>query len=57
MRTDALTVDSGTLSEWTTTARQSPSASGIFEMIRIMNEAMTRYERTFGEIRPPGDEA
>jgi hypothetical protein len=31
--------------------------SGIFEMIRIMNEVMTRYERTFGEIRPPGDEA
>lgn len=27
--------------------------SAIFEMIRIMNEAMTRYEQTFGEIRLP----
>ena len=37
--------------------RAKAPTSGIFEMIRIMNEAMTRYERTFGEIRPPGEEA
>ena len=34
-------------------ARIKVPVTALFEMIRIMNEAMTRYENEFGEIRPP----
>jgi Protein of unknown function (DUF3467) len=29
----------------------------IFDVVRALNENMTRYEETFGEIRRPGDQA
>jgi hypothetical protein len=35
-------------------ARMRIPVSLLFEIIRRLNEEMTRYERTFGEIRPPG---
>lgn len=35
------------------TARVRMPATAIFDAIRALNDAMTRYELHFGEIRPP----
>lgn len=36
-------------------ARIKIAPSLIFDVLRTLNENMTRYEATFGEIRRPGD--
>ena len=36
-------------------SRVTVPVTGVFDLIRALNENMTKYEERFGEIRRPGD--
>lgn len=36
-------------------ARIKVAVTAVFDMLRILNDRMTRYEEQFGEIRRPGE--